>query len=133
MPLTVVLDTNFLTVPAQFGVDIFAEAERVLERRVEFVVLDSVVQELRQNGDASRGQKRTEFKIALALVDRCRVVNHDFKEGSPVDDQLLQYTEYVRGVLATNDRELRDRALKMNVPVLILRARKHLELLGSLF
>ncbi len=133
MPLTVVLDTNFLTIPAQFGVDIFAEAERVLEKRLEFVVLNSVVQELEENEDAARGATRTEFRIALSLVDRCRVVTHDFGEDLAVDDQLLRYTEQVGGVLATNDRELRDRATEMNIPVLILRARKHVELLGSPF
>ncbi len=46
MPVIVVLDTNILTVPAQFSVDIFAESERVVERRIEFVVLKSVIQEL---------------------------------------------------------------------------------------
>ena len=42
----VILDTNFLAVPAQFGVDIFSEIERVVERRVEFVLLESTVKEI---------------------------------------------------------------------------------------
>ncbi|MFX1484325.1 MAG: nucleotide-binding protein, partial [Promethearchaeota archaeon] len=48
MPLTVVIDTNFIAVPAQFGVDIFSEAERVLERKLEFEILSTSLDELDQ-------------------------------------------------------------------------------------
>ncbi|MFW9919144.1 MAG: hypothetical protein ACFFED_06075, partial [Candidatus Thorarchaeota archaeon] len=51
MPLSVVIDTNFIAVPAQFGVDIFAEAERVLERKLEFIILSSSLNELKRKLD----------------------------------------------------------------------------------
>ncbi|MFW9794103.1 MAG: hypothetical protein ACFFEE_07375, partial [Candidatus Thorarchaeota archaeon] len=55
MPLHVLVDTNFLTIPAQFGVDVFSEAERVLERGVEFVLLDSVFNEIRSKLERAGG------------------------------------------------------------------------------
>ena len=132
VPLIVVVDTNFIAVPAQFGVDIFSEAERVLERRLEFVMLSSVLDELERN--IHTAANRTEvrhFRIAKELAKRCRVVEVSEEAMKlPVDDQLLAYTQSVKGVLATNDKELKVRARSKGVPVLILRGMKYLALDG---
>ena len=134
MPLRVILDTNFLTMPAQFGIDVFSEAERVLERNVEFILLESVIGEIKAKLEKSGKTESRMFKIALDLTERCRIVEIDqsMKE-LMVDDQLLEYALSVGGVLATNDRELRNRASGKGVPVLMLRGKKHLELKGSIF
>jgi rRNA-processing protein FCF1 len=132
LPLSVVLDTNFLTVPAQFGVDIFAETERTLETRVDFIVLRSVVGELEQKLETARGRAKSRFRIALTLLDRCRIEDDALADDQAVDDRLLEYTRAAGGVLATNDRELRSRAIAEGIPVLILRSKKHVELVGSI-
>ena len=134
LPLHVILDTNFLTVPVQFGVDVFSEAERVLERSVEFIVLESVVNEIKAKLEGAKKTESRMFKVALDLVERCKIVepNQSMKD-SMVDDQLLEYTVSVGGVLATNDRELRERAAEKGIPVLMLRGKKHLELKGTIF
>lgn len=133
LPVTVVLDTNILTVPAQFSVDIFAEAERVIERNIEFVVLRSVIRELEQKLEDAVRTEKFKFRIALDFVERCTIVDLD-KESSkkPVDNQVLEYTQSVTGVIATNDKELRERALAQSVPVLFMRGKKRLELQGTI-
>ncbi|MFX0046396.1 MAG: PIN domain-containing protein [Candidatus Hermodarchaeota archaeon] len=132
--LPVVVDTNFMTIPAQFNVDIFAEAERVLERRFEFVILPSVADEIEAGTRESKGRgKRLAFRIARDLTRRCRAVETEKSILElPVDDQLLEYAIQVEGVLATNDRELRSRAREQGVPVLFLRGRKQLSVEGTL-
>jgi len=134
LPLSVILDTNFLTVPAQFGVDVFSEAERVLERSIEFILLESVISEIRTKLEKAGKTERRIFTIALDLTERCKIVEieHSLKELS-VDNQLLEYAVSVNGVLATNDKELRERAIERGIPVLMLRGKKHLELKGSIF
>ncbi|MHA2025467.1 MAG: type II toxin-antitoxin system VapC family toxin [Candidatus Thorarchaeota archaeon] len=133
MPIPVIVDTNFLTVPAQFGVDVFSEAERVLERGLEFILLDSVVEEIRSKLESASRTEARMFRVALDLAGRCTIVRVDkMAKTNPVDDQLLDYTKSVEGVLATNDRELRERAKSLGIPVLLLRGKKHLELEGSL-
>ena len=131
--IQVVLDTNFLVVPGEFGVDIFQEAERVLERRIEFVLLEPVLREIELR--VSRPRTRIEgrrFSIALKLAERCRVVKVDRPStNKTVDDQLLDYAVSVRGVLATNDRELKQKAKSQGVPVLMLRGKKKLQLDGT--
>ncbi|MDH4212523.1 MAG: nucleotide-binding protein [Candidatus Thorarchaeota archaeon] len=131
MPLVVVLDTNILTVPAQFGVDIFSEAERILERNVEFIVLDSVVVELERNLKTVTGKEESWFKIALDLVERCKVVKTvDTQQSVPVDERILQYAKSSKGVIATNDKGLKERAISQGTPVLYLRSKKRLQLIG---
>ncbi len=130
MPITVVVDTNFLAVPAQFGVDIFKETERVIEQTIEFVLLESVLKEI--DNKIANTQDRLElrmFRIAKDISKRCKIVPSQGLSGS-VDDQLLEYTGAIKGILATNDKELRERARKARIPVLMLRGRKHLELEG---
>jgi len=131
----VILDTNFLAVPAQFGVDIFSEIERVVERRVEFVLLESTVKEIELKGGLGAGKTEMYvFRIAKGLIQRCKVVKvPESLTAMPVDDQLLEYAISVKGALATNDRELRTRARERRVPVLLLRGKKKVALEGSVF
>ena len=131
----VILDTNFLAVPAQFGVDIFSEIERVLERRVEFVLLESTVKEIELKGGLGAGKAEAKvFRIAKDFIQRCTVIKvPESLKAMPVDDQLLEYAISVKGALATNDRELRTRARERRVPVLLLRGKKRVALEGSVF
>jgi rRNA-processing protein FCF1 len=113
---------------------VFSEAERVLERSVEFILLESVVDEIKAKLEKSGKTESRMFRIALDLSKRCKVVEiEQSMKDFLVDDQLLEYAVSVGGILATNDRELRERAADRGVPVLILRGKKHLELKGSIF
>lgn len=133
MPIIVVLDTNFLTVPAQFSVDVFAESERILEGKVQFIVLRSIIQELERKLDVVSRTEKFKFRIALDLVKRCTIIEPDeFPSSNPVDDQVLEYAKVVNGIVATNDRGLREHALQEGVPVIFLRGKKRLELIGTI-
>jgi rRNA-processing protein FCF1 len=80
-------------------------------------------------GDSPRDRK---FLIASDLAKRCRTVTTDSNiAGLPVDDQLLEYTISIKGVLATNDGRLRERARQRGLPVLLMRGKKQLALEGS--
>lgn len=132
MPFPVIIDTNFLTVPVQFGVDIFSEAERVLERRVEFVLLNSVLEEIKSKIARANRKEARMFRSSLNLANRCRIIDVDASlKNQPVDDQILGSAMSLNGVLATNDKELRGKASSLGIPVLLLRGKKHLALEGT--
>jgi rRNA-processing protein FCF1 len=132
MVVAVVVDTSFLLIPAEFGIDVFAESKRVLERSIDFIVLTSVLQEIgtgTKSGDSLRDRK---FQMAGDLAKQCRTVTIDSSiAGIPVDDQLLEYTISIKGILATNDRRLRERARERGLPVLLMRGKKRLALEGG--
>lgn len=135
LPVAIVIDTNFLTVPAQFGIDIFSETERIIDRRLDFVTLTTAVAELDTKlAEASTIPEKRKFSIARELVSRCKVIDIDNTLAElSVDDQLLEYTVSVKGVLATNDKDLRNRAKKRGVPVLLMRGKKRIVLDGVVF
>lgn len=135
LPVTIVIDTNFLTVPAQFGIDIFTETERIIDRRLDFVTLTAAIAELDTKlVEASTIPEKQKFSIARELVSRCKVIDIDNTLAElSVDDQLLEYTVAVKGVLATNDKDLRNRAKKRGVPVLLMRGKKRIVLDGVVF
>ncbi len=134
MILTVVVDTNFMTVPAESGVDVFSEIEKLVEVRVRFVVLASVVQEIESKMSELRHKGgATKFRVAKGFLNRCEVIPPDSQlAGLPVDDQVLQCAHSVRGAVATNDRQLRTRARDLGIPVFTLRAKKRVMLEGSI-
>jgi len=129
--ISVVVDANFMTIPAQFSVDVFAEAERVLEQRIEFIMLSSVLREIETIAEGNKSlTERRAFGIALALAARCKQIESPHPD-LPVDDQLIEFAADIKGVLATNDRNLRHNARKRGISVLYLRGKKRLALEGS--
>ncbi len=131
--ILVVVDTNFLTVPYQFNVDIFSESNLILEQRVDFVILSSVLKELNNLAETAKGNDRRAFRVALELAENCRVVDVQGPASElPVDDQLIEHAAQKGGVLATNDKDLRARARSRGIPVLLLRGKKRLVLEGVL-
>ena len=130
--ILVVVDTNFLTVPFQFNVDVFSESRMVLEQRVDFVILRSVLNEINKLAETARGSDKRAFRIALELAENCKIVDvQDPISEMAVDDQLIEHTAQVGGVLATNDKQLRARARGRGIPVLFLRGKKRLVLDGE--
>ncbi len=132
VPKEVIIDTNFLTVPSQFNVDIFSEAERLLDGRLQFVVLAGSLEEVEKKlQQATKVKEKRKFRMARELATRCEIVEPDKRIASqPVDDQILEYATSVSGVIATNDRALRQRAIRNNIPVIYLRGKKRLSLEG---
>ena len=131
MPVTVVIDTNFIVVPAQFGLDIFTEIEKLLERSVNFEMLSSVVSEIDTLAEsASRTEKRW-FRIAKDFIHRCTIIDYvPVNKGLSVDDQILDYLVETGYILATNDKELRRKARSRGRSVIMLRGKKRLMLEG---
>ncbi len=131
LPVKIVLDTNFLTIPAEFGVDIFSEVKRVIERSVIFIVLQPVLTEIEYRLARPRNKaEERKFRIAMSMIDRCDVVSVHSSD-MPVDDVLIDYAHSNNAVIATCDKELKRKAKNEGIPVLYLRGRKYIALDGS--
>jgi len=119
--MMVVLDTNFLTLPTQFKIDIFGEIkDRIPD--AEFATVRQVEKELERLGKIG--------KISLAMLKKFNV--RIAREDGETDDALLNLAFKNHGILCTNDRELKKRALGRGVPVMFMRKKKTLEIMGGL-
>ncbi|MFW6048288.1 MAG: DUF120 domain-containing protein [Candidatus Natronoplasma sp.] len=114
----VILDANSLLMPFQFSLNLDQEIKRLIGN-AQIYVPSSVVDEL----------ANLENKAALELSEKYRRIQVE-KGG---DEGVLEAARKLDGIVVTNDKELKKRALEQGNPVAFLRSETHLELLGEDF
>lgn len=113
----IVLDTNALLMPFQFNINLDDELERLFGDVGSTYVPSSVLQELKGLGK----------KGPLKLSEKYKSIDVE-KKG---DEGVLEAAERLDGVIVTNDKDLKKRALDRKIPVAYLRSKSHLELAGE--
>lgn len=114
---------------AQFNFDVVGQLQELIPNYV-YTVPSFVIGELEKIQERSRGKTRAAARTALKIAEMepLTIKNMSLVDGEPVDDALLRISH----VLCTNDRELRRRARKLDIPVIYLRQRKYLAVDGYL-
>jgi rRNA-processing protein FCF1 len=121
--MKVVLDTNALMVPEQFGVKIFSELQRL--GYGDYLVPQQVCQELCLLAErAEKGKDKAAARVGLGLAGRCRTV-----EVSEVDaDSAVEKLAIAEGAAVfTNDKALKKRLSSKGITVVYLRQGRYLE------
>ncbi|MFB6208381.1 MAG: PIN domain-containing protein [Candidatus Nanohaloarchaea archaeon] len=114
----ILLDTNFLVAPFQFSFPMFDELERLYPEH-ELYTLDDAVQEAK----SIESGKYTELVERLLETQDIEILETE-GEGS-VDDLVVRVSEDY--VVATNDKELKQRLLDRGRELVIIRSGNHLE------
>ncbi|MEM2110597.1 MAG: DNA-binding protein [Candidatus Bathyarchaeia archaeon] len=126
--IKVILDANFLFIPFQLKIDIFAELGTILGR-FEPIVLSTTFEELR-NLSAKKPKIRTQAFSALDLIKKCTVINVEKKPGENSDDVILRLAKELKCPVATNDRILRKKLREEGIATIFLRQKSHLKIEG---
>ncbi|MBI2546728.1 nucleotide-binding protein [Candidatus Woesearchaeota archaeon] len=123
MEAKILLDTNFLLIPGEFGVDIFSELERVMDRKYRLFVLSKTLDELRNIQAMQAGKNKKAASIALQLIETKGL--NIIEAAKPADDAIVEIADssYIVG---TQDRQLRQRLREKGIKLLTLRSKKHL-------
>ena len=132
MTLKVILDSNFLFIPAKFQIDVFEELAKLLNQRFEPVLLSSIYQELKTMAEKGAPSRRRQASLALKLAEKCKLVNVEKHLEETNDDVILRIATLWKSPVATNDRELRRKLRARATPVIYLRSKNRLELEGAL-
>ena len=132
MTLKVILDSNFLLIPAQFKIDVFESMMSLLNQRHEPTILSTTLHELQTIGQKGPPKLRKQAQIALKLAEKCRIVKVEKSRDETNDDVIIRIAAEWRSPVATNDRELRKRLRDRNIPVIFLRGKSRLESEGAL-
>jgi len=120
----VLLDTNMLMIPGQFGIDIFEEIDKLINENYELVTLSSVISELRKISKKKSKDGRA-AKVALELVKHKNIAVISSKNKN-VDEEIIKIVDK-NTIVATNDIEL-ERILKnKGIKTIYLRSKKFLE------
>ncbi|MCX9012712.1 MAG: DNA-binding protein [Candidatus Methanoperedens sp.] len=118
----VIIDTNGLMIPGQFGVDIFSELKRLGFDTC--LVLRASIRELERISVSGRGRDKVAAKMALSLADRCTVVE---KDGN-ADDMIVNAAVYEGAAVLTSDINLKKRLCSKGVTIVHLREKTHLSI-----
>jgi len=121
----IVLDTNFLLIPAQFKVDIFSEIDRIMTEPYEIYIVDKTIDELKKIIMDTR-QKLKDRKaagLALQLIEAKKIPQIKTEKDKSVDDLIMGLKGYI---VATQDIELKMRLKAKKVRIITLRAKKKL-------
>ena len=121
----IILDTNFLTLPHQFKIDICNEIDRIMEENYELFTLDSVVYELKKLSK-SKGKDAIAAKIGLELIKKknIKIINTGEKN---VDKAIVAISNEDM-IVATNDKILRKKLKNENIKTIYLRSKKYLKI-----
>lgn len=117
----IMLDTNFLVAPFQLSIDLFEEIDRVYPVN-EVYTIEDAVQEARSIEDGRYG------KLVEKLIETQDIEVLETEGEGEVDDLLVDISDEF--VVATNDKELKERLVEEGAEVLFIRSGSHLEVLN---
>ncbi|MCD4740210.1 hypothetical protein K8R43_03400 [archaeon] len=115
----VLLDTNILTLPQQYKIDIIQEIKALAPGKT-LVTLEPIVQELK---------KLKEGRIGKQMIDQGMIQVKNF-DRECTDKAIIEYALKNKTIVATNDKELKEQLRKIKIPIIYLRSRKKLEIEG---
>jgi len=119
----IILDTNFLLIPAQFGVDIYSEIDRICHFNYELYVLDKTLDELDHLIKTLRGRDKAAVRLSRAILEAKKPKTLKTSAKDYVDDIILGLKGYI---VATQDKPLRLELKRKGVKTIVLRQKKYL-------
>ncbi|HLC56600.1 MAG TPA: ribonuclease VapC [Candidatus Nanoarchaeia archaeon] len=113
--MRIILDTNFLIHSINYKIDIFAEIDRITNNYSLFIV-DKTIDELKKlNSQPS--------KLALKLLEfkKIKIIKTEEKYA---DDAIVNISDD-KTIVATQDKELKQRLKKRNIKLMVIRQKKY--------
>jgi len=119
----ILLDTNFLLIPAQFNVDIFTEIDRIMLTNYKIYILDKTIDELEKltKDPKQKLRDRNAAKLGLQLIKAKKINIIKTNEDLLVDDLIVKLQKDY--IIATQDMILKKR---LKTKTIVLRQKKHL-------
>lgn len=122
MSRKVIIDTNGMMIPGQFGVDIFSELERL--GFCQYLVTRASVRELEKIHEKGKGLDKNAAKIALSLLERCTII----EKNGYADDIIMDIAVDTDAAVLTNDIELKKRLCSKGITNVYLREKTRLSI-----
>lgn len=124
----IIIDTNFLLIPFAHKVDIFSEFGRICPG-YRLYIFEQSIGELGGIFQSQGGKDRKAAKLALKLISLKGI--SIIKSTEKDVDMLILKGSSKGDIVATQDIMLRKRLLGKGIPVIMLRQKKYLQLVGK--
>ena len=123
----IIIDTNFLMIPYQFRVDIFAEFNRICNFNYNLYIFEQSIDELRNIIEKQHLKHKKAAQLALKLI-KLKNINLLKSNQKDVDSAILKSLDEDT-VIATQDKMLKKELLEKGAFVIMLRQKKYLKLI----
>ena len=127
----VILDTNFVLIPGELGVDIFTEIKSILNEPFELCILDKTEEELKTIIQRE-GKRKSGFyaKLGLILIKQKNLKTLSSSTSKYADEALLDLAQKnpEKTIIATQDKNLRLKLKNVGARIIQLRQKRHLTL-----
>lgn len=120
----VILDSSAIMMLFEFSVNLEDELTKLVGK-YKILIPSAVYAELELLSKKGKGKKKINAKASLKLIERYEIFQSD---GKNADDSIFLLAKKTKGIVVTNDRELKRRIKKISLPVIYLRAKKKLVL-----
>lgn len=122
----IILDTNFLLIPAKFKVDIFSELDRICTFGCRLFIIDKTLDELNRIVREQKGKDKAAAKLALLLLKSKKVEVIATKGQGTVDERILNLEGLNGYAVATQDVMLKRKLKKKHIQIITLRQKRYL-------
>ena len=127
----ILLDTNFLLIPAQFKVDIFSEIDRISYFKYELIVIDKTLEELEQISKG-KGKDGRAAKVAIKLITNKKIKVISTSDTSAGTDYADRMIIEIAGnnkeiIVATQDRQLKKILHENKTKLIVMKNKGHLD------
>ncbi len=110
----IILDTNFLL--SKF--DFFSELERICDFKYQIFILDKTIEELKN--------KKLE-KLAKDIIKKKEIKVIKTEKNKSTDNLLLDLAEKEKFIVATQDKELKQKLKQKDIKIITIRQKTHLK------
>lgn len=130
LSIKIILDSNFLLIQPQFHINIIENLENVLNQKVKGIILSPVYKEIQNLSRGNNINERKKALFTLKHIEGFEIVDVTKKQNESVDDLIIRLAKEWNCPVATNDKKLRKKLRDMNIAVVYLRQKSHLEVQG---
>ena len=126
----IILDTNFLLIPGELGIDIFSEIQRIMDEPYEICVLDKTLEELQAIISRSKGKDSFNAKLGFIMVKQKSLKTIKSSAHDYTDKAITEFARKQpdKVIVATQDKELKKALQKIPVRIIVLKQKKYLSL-----
>ena len=124
----IIVDTNFLMMPFEHGVDPIGELLRLINEPLTLVLPSGVLLELRTLSGRT-GRRAQAARSALLSIEKLKAhfKVEEVESTGAVDGWIIKYASKNKILVATNDVPLRSRLRALGVPVVAMLSKAKLD------
>jgi len=126
--MLIILDSSMLMLPLENKINLSSEINRLITKNHKIVVPKIVLEELTSLLNSASTVTTNKASFALSLAEKFAIIESN--TGIHPDTEIVRLAEEKKAIVATNDKEMRQKLLDKGIAVISLHGKNRLSLFG---